>query len=429
MVLPTAKECSTCHNNPMRLLQSVLDPKRVIESPHLPSISNLKKAVWESLDNPIEGPSLAQRVNNGSRIGILFDDLTRPTPVAEILPLIINYLRQSGVRDEHVYLIHAPGLHISSPTDIAAKLGSDLADWPRITDHDARHSKMTFYGITDFGTPVWANSVLSHMDFLIGLGHISPHMDAGFSGGFKIILPGITSKVTTDHNHCLMISPASGMGQIDGNPVRQDIEQAGQLVGLDFIMNVLVNKDGKVTHVFGGHPIAAHRAGVRSFMVAYTSPMSNYADTAIACTCSKYLCSSFKAVMRANLAVKDEGSIIIVAPNLEGWAPPGSVKRFAVFPESYMTLSTEELAKLVVTNSVEEVRHATAAFNYKGVCEKKNVILVTGSEYGKVVRDMNMQIFDSVQEAINRPKCSGGSLGHTVFLPDAENIYPIIHQA
>jgi nickel-dependent lactate racemase len=429
MVLTTAKKCSTCRNNPVSLLQSVADPKYVLTTPDLPPVSDLEKAVRESLDNPTDGPSLAQRVNNGSRVGILFDDVTRPTPVAALLPLIISHLRQSGVRDEHIYLIHAPGLHISSPADIAAKLGSNLADWPRLADHDARHSKMTFYGITDFGTPVWANSVLSHMDFLIGLGHISPHMDAGFSGGFKIILPGVTSKVTSDSNHCLMISPASGMGQIDGNPVRQDIEQAGQLVGLDLIMNVLVNKDRKVTHVFAGHPIAAHRAGVRSFMEAYTSPMSNYADTAVACTCSKYLCSSIKAVMRANLAVKDGGSIIIVAPNLEGWAPPGSVKRFAVFPESYMTLSTEELAELVVTNNVEEVRHGTAAFNYKGVCEKKNVILVTGSEYGKVARDMNMQIADSVQEAIHRVKPSGGSQGHIVVLPDAENIYPIIHKA
>lgn len=419
-------QCENCQYNPIHGLKHMRWSLSVLTPPRRAPRDDAGAVIRKALEAPIGCAPLAQLVGREARVGLLFDDNTRPTPVSAMLPVIVSHLRTSGVKDENLYLIHAPGLHMTSASDLASKLGTKFQDWPRIVDHDARHSKMTFFGITKLGTPVWANSVLEDMNVLLGLGHIAPHMDAGFSGGHKIILPGVTSKTTTDHNHCLMLSPASAIGRCDGNPVRQDIEEAGRLVGLAFVVNVLLNRERQITDVFAGDPVKAHRAGVKRFMEVDVSLLPGPADVVVACTCSRYLCNCLKALIRADLAVKPQGFIVLLAPNVEAWAPPGAVKRFTVFPEQYMTLSTAELAELVVTKRVDEVRHATAAFNYRGVCERRQVIFVTGSPYGDVVRDMHMRVADSVASAADMIRCSLPVDAEGAVLLDAENVYPAI---
>jgi len=220
-----------------------IKPENIYYPKKIEKNENWKNILKKYFEKPIGCSKL--KINGNSRIGILFDDITRPTPIKEMLDVFIDLLIEAGAEQNNIYLIHAPGLHISGENEIKEKIGSKYFGWPTLVDHDARNSDMTYKGITHFGTPVWVNSVIEKMDILIGFGSIRPHMDAGFSGGNKIILPGIASKKTIDTNHQMMLSPNSKMGKLKGNPAREDIEEAGKLVGLNYILNVTVNEKKK----------------------------------------------------------------------------------------------------------------------------------------------------------------------------------------
>lgn len=165
-----------------------------ISTPETRPVHNADEAVARALAEPIGAPELGRLVTTESRVGILIDDITRPTPVSAILPGVMHCLFTSGVRKENICFIHAPGLHMNGPDDFAARLGETFSAWEWLVDHDARHSPMAYFGMTSFGTPVWANSVVREVDLLLGIGSIRPHMDAGFSGGCKIAVPGISAK-------------------------------------------------------------------------------------------------------------------------------------------------------------------------------------------------------------------------------------------
>ncbi|MCR4425115.1 MAG: lactate racemase domain-containing protein, partial [Firmicutes bacterium] len=394
--------CKSCSCDPECVKPSIPCGCSIYEPPEGQPVADLRDAILTALNTPVGSPPLGELVGSGSKVGVIFDDLTRPTPVAAILPVLVAYLLEAGVSEEHICLVHSPGLHIHEEGSLEAKVGSAFAGWPWVVDHDARHSPMVFRGITSFGTPIWANSIVDELDFMVGLGSVIPHMDAGFSGGHKIVMPGIASKTSVDHNHCLMLSPKSAMGRVDDNPVRQDLEEAGELIGLNFVINTVVDHERRPTAVVAGHPVKAHREGVRRFLETRTTRLPKRVDTVVACTCSPYMNECLKALIRADMALEPGGTLVLCAPRVSGWAPPGAVKRFATFPQDYLNLSTEELAEMVVTNNVDETRHATAAFNYKTVCETHDVVVVANPSHaghlgalGKCVDDLK-QVLDCI---------------------------------
>ena len=127
--------------------------------------------------------------------------------------------------------------------------------------------------------PVFVNDVLDQVDLAIGLGQISPHMDAGFGGGGKIILPGVSGKPTVEQNHAFMIAPGSRLACIEGNPVREDIDEAAALTNLGFIVNTVTDNRGRVAHVAAGEPCAAHRAGAAAKMAMLGYDLSRSRST------------------------------------------------------------------------------------------------------------------------------------------------------
>lgn len=402
-----------------KCLQSVLGSSTpTYVSPDGRPLADVATAVTEAIESPVGSGALARLVGPGKKVGILFDDVTRPTPVAAILPPLMEYLCDAGVREADICLVHSPGLHIHGENAIRIKVGERFANWSWLVDHDARHSPMVFRGITALGTPVWANAVIEDLDFMIGLGSITPHMDAGFSGGHKIVMPGIASKKSIDHHHCLMLSPKSALGRVDDNPVRQDIEEAGSLIGLDFVVNTVIGADGCAIAVFAGDPISAHRAGVDYFMKTRTVRLHTKPDMVIACSCSSYMVDCLKGLIRADMALRSPGTIVLYAQEVSQWARPGAVRTFATFPEEYMTLSTEKLAEMVVAKTAEETRHATAAFNFRGVCERHRVVLVANSAYRGMADRMGMEVVESLDDIAISDNCA-------IFL-NAGDIFPVV---
>jgi nickel-dependent lactate racemase len=217
-----------------------------------------------AFEAPIGTPRIREGAKGKKEICILFDDLSRATPVAEILPYVLEELAAAGLRDEQIRFVAAIGAHGPMTTmDFTKKLGQDvLARFP-VYNHNPFQNCVPL-GPSRQGIPMEFNAEVLRCDYKIGIGSIVPHGLAGFGGGSKIILPGVASIRTIDLNHSrLCPHPTVGIGKYDGNILRADMDEAAYLAGLDVKVDCIFNLRRKVTHLFVGDFTQAHARGTR----------------------------------------------------------------------------------------------------------------------------------------------------------------------
>ena len=182
-----------------------------------------------------------------------------------LLPLV-DELHQAGISENQITIIIAGGLHRpSTREEIAQIVGNDWVKRLTVVNHNALDSdRLTFLGKTKRGTPVWINSLVSESDLCIALGQVEPHEYAGFTGGRKSILPGVSGEETIRFNHSpeMIEHPLAKPGMLEGNPVHEDMVECALMAGIDFIVNVVLNRDLKIIGVFAGDMLEAHGKGV-----------------------------------------------------------------------------------------------------------------------------------------------------------------------
>lgn len=367
-----------------------------------------KREVLRALSNPIGTKRLSEIVAKGKKVAVIFDDHTRPTPVSMIAPLVLDELLASGVRPEDITFVMATGTHPSSFEAAKRKLGPELFAKYRVVVHDILdEANMVFCGITSYATPVWINRAVEEADVKIGIGHIAPHDRVGYSGGAKIILPGVSARETIDHNHILYIAPQSRLFVIEGNPLRADMEEAAKLAGLDFIVNVILNDRGEVVHAVAGDPIKAHREGVRLWEKAYRVEIPERADIAIVSPGKndRYLFHVLEGVIIGDVLTKENGSIIIMGSCRGGWAPDsGYYLNFfdrSYAPKSLMRLGLEDIYRIIVDRKLPMTRMASYVFQFKRVIHDKNVILVSEGFPSDEIQSFGMTPATSLDEAVS----------------------------
>lgn len=211
---------------------------------------------------PTSSPPLSALARTRNRAGIILDDLSRPTPTADLLPAILDELAGGGLGPDSVTVVIAVGAHAAADdSQIRRKLGSDWYGRLRVVPHECRGG-LRDLGKSSRGTPIHVNRHLMDCDLKIGVGGIYPHASAGFSGGGKIVLPGVCGIESARSMHQqLRGSPARG-DLIDGEQ-RRDIEEVARRVGLSFIVNAVLDGDRRIAGVFAGDPQQAFREGVR----------------------------------------------------------------------------------------------------------------------------------------------------------------------
>lgn len=184
------------------------------------------------------------------------EDITRPAPCNYIFKELLNELNASGIEDSKVTIIVANGTHRPMTYhELLLKLGEHVYHRVQVLPHNC-YDNLKYIGRTQAGTELYINSFAAEADLLIGVGGIYPHSMVGFSGGAKIVLPRISGIQSIEQNHKIR---GSGYGCVDANPIRNDIEEAAQMVGLSFIVNVVINKERSICGLFAGDPIQAHR--------------------------------------------------------------------------------------------------------------------------------------------------------------------------
>ncbi|MEM2046492.1 MAG: lactate racemase domain-containing protein, partial [Candidatus Jordarchaeales archaeon] len=222
-----------------------------------------REQVLSALRNPIGTKSLSRLAEGREEAAIIFDDMTRPTKVYEVAPLVLEELRRGGIKEEHVRFICANGAHGTfDREDFAKKLGEDIVEGYPVFNHNP-YSNLDYLGHTRHGTPVEVNAEVMGCDLKVCIGCIVPHPQFGFGGGAKIILPGVSSVRTISFNHGDLggWSAASDYREMhpscqlaygrvnEENIMRRDAEEAARMVGVDMVINVLVDLRRNSTNV------------------------------------------------------------------------------------------------------------------------------------------------------------------------------------
>ena len=224
-------------------------------------------ACQQALAAPLGAAPLSARDLGHKEVLIITDDHSRPTPVGEFLPAVLQQLAGAGVAGGQLQILLANGVHReSSPKEVEAKLGRVVAGRLAWRCHDAYADDLVQLGTTTRGTPVWVNGLLPRADLIVCLGAIEPHLLLGFGGGLKMIVPGCAGAETIASNHMQGVDPDNfdfvGAAAED-SPMRLDLEEAAGMLGAEvFVVNAVMDRRGRPVRFFCGDPVAAHRAGV-----------------------------------------------------------------------------------------------------------------------------------------------------------------------
>jgi len=273
--------------------------------------------IKKSLENPINSMRLSEISEHGKKAVIIVSDTTRPTPTSKLLPPLISELEAGGVED--ITIIFGVGIHRKQTEDEKKKILGELYGKIKSIEHDV--DDCVYLGTTERGTPVEIFRPVLEADIVVCSGTIEFHYYAGYSGGAKSILPAVSSKKSIDSNHSLMLDEKSSAGRTDG-AVRQDIEEAAEMLGIDFILNVVLNERKEIVFAAAGDSIEAHRKGA-DFLDRLSKITVEPADIIIVSPGGFPkdidIFQSHKALEHARSAMKDGGSIILVAECREGY--------------------------------------------------------------------------------------------------------------
>ena len=214
----------------------------------------------QALASPIGTPRLRDLVRPGEKIAIVTSDITRPMPTWVVMPPLLEELYSAGVRPEDITLVFALGSHRPHTEAEQRHLAGEQA-FAQITCVDSDVTDCVHVGVTARGTPVDIDRRVAEADRRICLGNIEYHYFAGYSGGAKAIMPGVSTRAAIQSNHSRMVEADARAGKLAGNPVREDLEEAAAMVGVDFILNVVLDAHKEIIRAVAGDVTAAHRAG------------------------------------------------------------------------------------------------------------------------------------------------------------------------
>jgi nickel-dependent lactate racemase len=327
----------------------------VFEPSPLPALTEPVQAVRHSLGDPIGSRRLRDLANEDSQIAIIIDDDSRPTPVATILPAVLDELRHANVDSGSITLVTALGLHRPmQDQEIARRAGSQAMAGLHWENHDCDDlAQLVQLGTTARGTTVWINKTVAQADLIVSIGCIEPHIIASFGGGFKNLFPGVAGRQTIAHNHGLNCTPDTFnmVGQpIDRNPMRLDLEEAGRMVERPvFVVNALLNSDLELVHVVAGDPIAAHRAGAEISAQMYGAPIPAAADVVITSShpMNQDLRQGVKALANTIRSVRPGGVLITLVRADEGVGVFGLAERRLPLGRKGLKLLSPLLLRLV----------------------------------------------------------------------------------
>jgi nickel-dependent lactate racemase len=275
-----------------------------------------------AIQNPIGSPTIKELAKGKRTAVILFDDMTRPTRTYEIAPIVLQELMAGGIAEEDITFVCALGTHGAlTQNEFRKKLGADIIKRFRVFNHNI-YENCVEVGTTSRGTRMLVNREVMEADLRVGIGCVTAHAQVGFSGGGKIILPGVAHIDSITHYHLdveAMAKETTGLGNFDNNVLRFDIEEAARLANLDFKVDVIVNARGATMALFAGDFLEAHKEAVKLAKDVYaTEPRPRNRDLIISNAFAKPNEMTIGIVLGAMALENISGTLVIIANSPEG---------------------------------------------------------------------------------------------------------------
>lgn len=398
---------------PDKNLYAVLNPE------DLPGVIDPFREVREALDKPIESIPLKEMAKSKKNVVILASDITRPSPSHILVPPIVEELKEAGVEYSDITVVFGLGYHRQHTEEEKKKLvGEEVYSKVRCIDHDI--NDCVYLGTTKRGTPVEVFRPVAESDLLIATGNLEFHYKAGYSGGDKALLPGVCSKKTIETNHVMMIRPGTMPGRAQGNPMREDIEEAGRIAGVDFIVNAVLNSHKEIVKVVAGDPVKAHREGAKYIDKMYKRNIEEKVDVVVA-SCGGFpkdinLYQAQKGLENASYAVRDGGSIILLAECREGLGE-------ATFEDWMLRAKTPHDCVEWIQQEFKLGAHKAAVICM--VLERVKVYLISALD-DNLVKDIFFIPAKSAQQALDTALKEYGEEAKVLVLPYANSTLPYV---
>lgn len=307
-----------CVRIPTQNFLGLIEPKEKF------GVSDAKAEIERALKEPIGSKRLSEFVKPEHKVAIVVDDATRSAPSNLMVPSVFDELGSVGVKDENITVIFGCGTHKAVARDDAVRLlGEAVFNRVKVISHDCRANDLVYVGTTSkHGTKVYLNRVFAEADVRILTGDIGFHYYAGYGGGRKSVLPGVSGEETIKHNHAMLLHSNAKTGVLTGNPVHEDMVEAARLAKVDFIVNVVTNSKGEVVKAFAGDLEQAFYEGVRLVDEMYRVPVDRKANIVVVSSgghpADVNLFQAYKGVDSALKIVKRAGVIVLVAECPEG---------------------------------------------------------------------------------------------------------------
>lgn len=386
--------------------------------------------VRKAIQSPIGSPPLAELARGRKSACILVCDITRPVPNKIILPAILETLENSGIRRDQILILIATGLHRPNEgEELIEMLGEEIVRNYRVENHFGKRRDMHSYlGLSPRGVPVWIDRRYLWADLKITTGLIEPHLMAGYSGGRKVICPGIVHLDTLRvwHGPDFLEDPNAREGNLEGNPVHEEATAIARMAGCDFIVNVHIDRDRRITHVVAGDMEQAFLEGVRFVEQVVQAAVPEPAEIVVTTSAGYPLDTTFyqavKGLTGALPAVKPGGTIIIAASLSEGIGSPEFQQIFDENPD-INTFMKRVIGKEYFRMDQWQVEELAK------VLKKARVKFVSTGLGPEQLQRCYVEAARSVEEAVHEALAQYGPNARIIVIPNGPYVLPRVRAA
>ena len=379
------------------------------------------EAVKYSLEHPIGSERLSKLVKPGQKIVIITSDISRPIPSFDVIPSVLDELYAAGVDKKDITVVFGLGSHRHQTEEEMKHLVGERA-YSEVKCVDSDPNDCIHMGDTKAGTPVDITRVVAEADFKICLGNVEFHYFAGYSGGYKAIMPGVSTPEAIQANHRMMVSDDACAGKLEGNPIREDIEEAGAICGVDFIVNVVLDEHKHIVYSAAGDVTAAHRDACKYLDKMYRKEIPHKADIVIVsqggAPKDANLYQTQKALDNSKHAIKEGGTIILIGACNEGL---GSVK----FEEWLTQSKTSHEMVERIGKDFQLGGHKAAAIAM--ILEYAEIDLVSEMD-DEFVKSIFLVPMHSAQEAFDKAMNKYGKDASVLAMPFGGATLPIVKE-
>lgn len=407
----------------------VPDTATVVTPAHQPGAGDPLAVLRAALREPVAGPPLRERVRPGQTVAISACDGTRPQPRHLVIPALLAEL-DGLVRPEDVVILVATGTHRgNTDAELRRMFGDAVVDTVRIVNHDAfDRTRLTWMGVHGAGVPVWLNSEWAAADVRITTGFVEPHFFAGFSGGPKLVAPGLAAleTVLVLHDATRIADERATWGITHGNPVHDDVRAIADATGVTFALDVVLNRDQEIAAAFGGDLPAMHAAATAHAARTAMRPVDARYDVVVTTNSGfpldQNLYQAVKGMSAAYQVVRPGGTIICAAECRDGFPDHGSYREVLSSAPSPQALLDAISARTETVPDQWQVQIQAA------ILARCRVVMHTD---GLSVADLaaaHLDQTDDVTAAVAETLASAGPAARLCVLPEGPQTIPYLRE-